>query len=121
MLWRWAADGVAVLHGAWVAIVILGPLWACRKPAGRPWIVALLLTTAFFWAFYCPLTVLENFLRLNYDPGHAYSEGFLAHYVRPCADLRRWGPPLAWGVRVWAGLWVVVYAFLWGRERVRPR
>jgi hypothetical protein len=68
-----------------------------------------------------PLTVLENFLRLNYDPGHAYSEGFLAHYVRPCADLRRWGPPLAWGVRVWAGLWVVVYAFLWGRERVRPR
>lgn len=117
MLWRLAADGVVLIHGLWVLAVILGPFWALRRPAGRTWVVTLLIATAFFWVFYCPLTILENFLRSNYDPAGVYTEGFLAHYVRPCADARRYGPALAWGVRVWAGLWVVVYAFLWGRER----
>jgi hypothetical protein len=116
MIWRWAADGVAFLHGVWVLLLILGPFWAVRRSRARGVVVGVLLATAFFWSFYCPLTVLENFLRSNYDPSHVYTEGFLAHYVRPCADARRYGPALAWGVRVWAGVWMVVYAVLWGRE-----
>lgn len=121
MVWRLAADGVALLHVVWVLMLILGPFWAVARPRARGFIVGMLLVTAFFWSFYCPLTILENFLRANYDPARVYTEGFLAHYIRPCADARRCGPALAWGVRIWAGAWIAAYSFLWGREAKKNR
>jgi hypothetical protein len=117
MFWKLAADFISLAHGLWVAAVLLGPLFAWKRPAWRVVHLAFLFATAGAWSFYCPLTVLENSLLCRFDPSAAYGSGFLEHCLRPLIDLRRYGVVLAWGVRVWALLWLGVYAALWARER----
>jgi len=84
MPYELAADGVLVLHGAYVVFALLGGLLVRR----RPWIAWLHLPAA-AWAvavawggWFCPLTPLENhFRRLAGAAG--YEGSFLAHYLLP--------------------------------------
>jgi hypothetical protein len=76
------ADGVLVLHLAFILFVMLGGLLVLRWPR-----VAWLHVPAVLWGIYvelsgrlCPLTPLENSLREA--AGQAgYSGGFIEHYV----------------------------------------
>ena len=84
MLYRWLADAVVVVHGAFILFVIAGGLLLLRLPR----LVWLHLPAAVWGAFIefsgriCPLTPLENRLRL--DAGVAgYGGGFVAHYLLP--------------------------------------
>lgn len=82
MYYRFAAVAVLLLHLAFIAFVLLGALLAAR----RRWITLVHLPVA-AWGFYveasgrgCPLTLLENALRLR--GGQAgYAEGFVEHYL----------------------------------------
>lgn len=82
MLFRVLADGVLVVHLAFVLFVALGGVLALRWPR-----VAWLHVPAACWGAYielagqiCPLTPLENSLRLR--GGEAgYSGGFIDHYI----------------------------------------
>ena len=82
MWFRTAAEGVLVLHLAFVLFVVLGGLLVIHWPR-LAWVhipVALYGATIEFVGFVCPLTPLEVWLRLR--GGEAgYSGGFIDHYV----------------------------------------
>jgi hypothetical protein len=82
--YKLAADGVVVLHLAFVAFVVLGGLLVLRWRRVA-WVH---LPVAFYGAlievvgFVCPLTPLEN--RLREAAGQAgYEGGFVEHYLLP--------------------------------------
>ncbi|MDD2762082.1 MAG: DUF2784 domain-containing protein [Methylomonas sp.] len=82
MLFRLAADGVILLHLAFIGFVVLGAALAFRWR----WMPVIHLPAA-AWGVYiewtrgiCPLTYLENALRRR--AGQAgYDGGFIEHYV----------------------------------------
>src|SRR5437763_17142059 len=90
---RLLADLVVVVHGLFVVFVLLGAFVAVR----RHWIVWIHIPAAVwgvlieYTGWICPLTPLENSLRLK--GGEAgYSGGFIQHYVQPTlypSDLTR--------------------------------
>ncbi|MEW5981177.1 MAG: DUF2784 domain-containing protein [Acidobacteriota bacterium] len=81
---RWLADGLVVLHLAFVAFVVLGGLAAWRW---RP--VAYLHVPAALWGVWielsggvCPLTPFENRLRV-FSGQMSYEGDFVQRYLMP--------------------------------------
>lgn len=84
MIYRALADLVLVLHLGFVLFVVLGGLLVLRWR----WVAFLHLPAAVwgvlieFSGWICPLTPLENSLRVR--GGEAgYSGGFIQHYIQP--------------------------------------
>jgi len=115
------ADGVLVLHLAFILFVMLGGLLVLRWPR-----VAWLHVPAVLWGIYvelsgrlCPLTPLENSLREA--AGQAgYSGGFIEHYVTAVI----YPDGLSRGIQMVLATIVVlvnglVYWRLWARRCVR--
>jgi hypothetical protein len=82
VIYRWLADGVALLHLAFVLFVVLGGFLVLRWPR-----LAWLHLPAAAWGaliefggWICPLTPLENRLR-RAAGGSGYEGGFLERYV----------------------------------------
>ena len=82
MLYRVLADGVVVVHLAFIIFVAVGSLLAWRWPA-----LAWAHLPALAWGagsvaigFPCPLTPLEKWLR-GRAGGEGYAGGFVDHYV----------------------------------------
>lgn len=82
MLFRWAADGVLLLHLAFILFVLLGAAIAVRWR----WIPFVHLPAAIWGVlielagWVCPLTYLENDLRIQ--AGQAgYTNSFVEHYL----------------------------------------
>lgn len=94
MLLQFAADGVVLLHFAFIIFVVLGGLvvWC------RPRLMWVHIPAAAWGAFIelsgrmCPLTPLENRLRIGAGE-FAYSGGFIEEYLIPVVypdELTRW-------------------------------
>ena len=123
MRYRILADIVLLLHLGFILFVALGAFTVVRWPRlvwlqlpAAAWGVLIELAN---WT--CPLTPLENWLRLR--AGEAiYRESFVAHYLLPIV----YPEGLTRGIQVLLGLSVVainavVYALVWKRRRpVRP-
>lgn len=119
MTWLVLADAVLVLHLAFILCTVLGGFAVLRWPK-LAWIhvpVALWGAAIEFFAWTCPLTPLEKWLR-EASGETVYSGGFIAHYLLPLiypAGLTR-------GVQLAIGAFVilinaVVYLLLWQRRR----
>ena len=84
MVYRVAADAVVVLHLLFIAFVVIGGLLVVRWR----WLIALHVPAVAwgavveFFHLYCPLTPLENGLRLLAGE-QGYSGGFIEHYLIP--------------------------------------
>ena len=84
MVFRLLANGVVLVHAAFVVFVVVGGFLTWRWPR-----LALVHVPAAIWGaliefagWICPLTPLENAFRLR--AGQAgYSGGFIEHYVLP--------------------------------------
>jgi len=95
MVYRVLADAVVVVHFAFLAFVVTGPLLARRWHA-----VVWLHLPALAWAvgivavgYECPLTALEN--RLRHLGGElAYPGGFVDHYIENVLYPERYTPLL---------------------------
>lgn len=82
MFYRLAADGVLLLHLAFIAFAVLGAVLVARWPR-----IAFVHLPAAAWGFFveltgrvCPLTYAENALRIRAgDAG--YAESFIEHYL----------------------------------------
>jgi hypothetical protein len=113
MLWRALADGVVVLHLAFVAFVIFGGFLAWRWPKAL-----LAHSPALAWGVWvelsgqiCPLTGLENYLRqLAGESG--YRGGFISHYLLTVLYPPGLTRPDQWGL---AALLVALNALAYGR------
>lgn len=82
MYFRFAADGVLLLHLAFILFALFGGALATRWR----WMPLVHLPTA-AWAFFveltgrvCPLTYLENELRIRAGQS-GYQESFIEHYL----------------------------------------
>ncbi len=84
MIYRVAADFVLVTHFAFIVLVVAGGLMVFRY-ARFAWIH---LPAACWGAFVeltgriCPLTTLENYLRVNAGQ-EGYADSFVEHYILP--------------------------------------
>lgn len=122
MIYRWLADGVVLIHGAFVVFVVIGGFLALRWPR-IAWVhipAAIWGVLIEFAGWICPLTPLENALRAR--AGEAgYAGGFIEHYV-----LRLLYPGgLTLTVRVALGIFalavnIVAYTLLIRKARRRP-
>ena len=84
MLYSVLADIVVVLHFVFILFVVLGALlvlwrgrWAWVHVPAALWGVLIE-----FAGWYCPLTPLENWLRIQ-GGGAGYRGGFIEHYLLP--------------------------------------
>lgn len=121
MPWRILADLVVALHFAFIAFVVAGGYLAWRWPR-LAWLHAIALA----WGLWilaagaiCPLTPLENALRLRAG-GSGYEGGFMQRYLIAVI----YPPGLTRGMQVALGaglvlLNAVAYGTLWRRRRRR--
>jgi hypothetical protein len=113
MLYRILADGVLVLHLAFIIFVVLGGLLVLRWPR-LVWVhlpVAAYGVLIELVGWVCPLTPIEN--RLRHLGGQAgYSGGFIEHYLLPLIYPSRftYGVQVALGV---AALAVNALIYAW--------
>lgn len=120
---RIAAETVLALHTLWVVFLVGGVLvvrghpWAERLHVGGL-VVNLVLDLT---GLPCPLTIVENALRLRCNPPCAYQGSCITHYLAGIF------PVLAWpGVQAWAGVLLLGvalwrYGFLRRRPAAAPR
>lgn len=119
MLFRLAADAVLIVHLAFILFALLGAAIAVRWR----WIPVVHLPVA-AWGFFveltgriCPLTYLENHLRIKAGLS-GYTESFVEHYllavIYPAGLTREVQSMLAAVVIV---VNIVIYGWLFIRER----
>lgn len=122
MAYRLLADGVVLAHGAFVLFVVLGGLLALKWPRAAwlhvPCALWGALVEAAGWV--CPLTPLENWLRLRAG-APSYSGGFVERHLLPALYPEHLTRP----VQAALGLGVVllnvsIYGFVLWRSRRRP-
>ena len=82
MLFRLAAEAVLLIHLAFIVFALFGAVIAARWR----WVIVVHLPLA-TWGFFveltgriCPLTILENHLRINAGLS-GYTESFVEHYL----------------------------------------
>ena len=118
-----AADAVLLLHLLFIVFAVLGGLLVLRWPR-----LAYLHVPALLWGvtvewmgWICPLTPLENALRMAAGE-QGYSGGFIEHYIWPLiypAGLTR-GTQIVLGFALLA-INAVIYGMVIGRARRRAR
>ena len=119
MIYRWMADATVLLHGAFVAFVVLGGLvvlkW--RRVAWLHVPCALWGVLIEFGGWICPLTPIENELRRR--AGEAgYSGGFVEHYVLHALYPSGLTRTVQWALGTFVALLNLgVYAYLYRRRR----
>ena len=123
MLYRTLADAILVLHLGFVLFVLLGGLAVLRRPR-----LAWLHLPAAAWAaliefagWICPLTPLENRLRVQ-GGGQDFTGDFIGHYVTALLYPDGLTRGLQWllGALVLA-VNAAVYLRLWRRHRPARR
>jgi len=82
MVYRALADAVVIVHSLFVAFVVLGGflVWRWRRVAWVHLPAAAWGTAIEFGGWICPLTPLENALRVHAGLA-GYSGGFVEHHV----------------------------------------
>jgi hypothetical protein len=105
MTYRIAADAVLLLHLAFILFVVVGGLLVLQWPR-----LALLHLPAVVWGvtveflhLICPLTPLENRLRLAAGE-QGYDGGFIEHYLVPLI----YPAGLTPGIQLWLGTLVLL-------------
>jgi hypothetical protein len=119
MLYSVLANGVLVLHAAFIVFVLFGSLLALRWHL-LPWlhlpsVLWVIMIELNGWI--CPLTPLENRF-LEAAGAQGYSEGFVEHYLLPLI----YPPGLTPGLQtlfavIVAAVNLAGYLLLWRRQR----
>lgn len=118
---RLLADLVMLAHFAWILFILAGLVLIRRWPwLAWPHLGSLLVVLALnLGGWYCPLTLLEFWLRQQDPAAPAHVGSFLFVYLDSLVYLRL---PEAW-LRLAGGAWALLnimsYLWLWRRQR-RP-
>ena len=123
MFYRIAADMVLMTHFAFILLVVAGALAVFRYP----WFVWIHVPAASWGAFVeltgriCPLTTLENFLRIHAGQ-EGYANSFVEQYILPViypVGLTRQAQLLLAGLVVAVN--AIIYSTILLRERAAPQ
>jgi len=93
MFYKVLADSLVHLHFLWILFLFFGGYWGWKRRFIRLFHLSglffALLIQSFDW--YCPLTILEVWLRSRHDPTLGYAGSFIVHYVEKVIyiELRR--------------------------------
>lgn len=119
MFYRTAADLVLVTHLAFVILVVAGAVLVFRYP----WFAWIHVPVATWGAYVeltgriCPLTTLENYLRINAGQ-EGYANSFVEQYIVPLI----YPAGLSRNVQLWlAGLVVAINVILYAWILLRKR
>ncbi len=89
MCYHILADIVVVVHLFWILFLILGALWGRKYRlvmlAHGAGLLFAVVSQVVGW--YCPLTILEAWLRAQQNAAHDYTGSFIAHYAQKCVYL----------------------------------
>jgi uncharacterized protein DUF2784 len=113
-----AADLTAAVHFTFIAFVIFGALLGRRSPVWMALHLAAMvygvMIEVFYW--YCPLTVLEQYLRSKAGRGQ-YEDAFIAHYLNRVIylDAPQWTLILAAAVVAATNVGLYLYWYRWRR------
>jgi Protein of Unknown function (DUF2784) len=121
MIYRMLADGLLVIHGAYLAFLVLGGFLAWRwrwvlwaHLIAVAWAVPLVVTDA----FPCPFTESEKWLQ-EQGGEEPYDGGYIEHYL----DGRLWPEDYTWVVEIACFSLVVIsyvgLAVRWRRSKRR--
>ncbi|MBI4798661.1 MAG: DUF2784 domain-containing protein [Desulfarculus sp.] len=118
---RLLADLVMLVHFAWIVFILAGLPLARRRPwLAWPHLGSLLVVLVLnLGGWYCPLTLLEYWLRSQDPAAPAYSGSFLFVYVDRLVYLRLPEIWLRLAGGAWAALNLLGYAWLWRRRQAR--
>ena len=114
MIYEIAADLTAVAHLTFIAFVLFGAIMGRRSRAWKVLHLACmgygLAIEVFYW--YCPLTVLEQYLRTKAGRG-SYQDAFIAHYLNQLIylDVPQWSLIVAAGIVL--ALNLALYFYWW--------
>jgi len=92
MLYKLLADSIVVIHFMWILFMLLGFILTLYgffwKEFFNKWLFRTLHLCGIIYvgllAFlreYCPLTILENTLRVKYNPDLTYLGSFIVYYI----------------------------------------
>jgi hypothetical protein len=123
MMYRWLANGVALIHAAFVVFVVFGGFLVIRWRRVM-WLhlpAAIWGTLIEFAGWICPLTPLENMLRSRADQA-GYAGGFVEHYVLRAIYPAGLTPGVQWtfGTLVLV-INVCMYGYLWRKRAAQSR
>ncbi|MBS1241549.1 MAG: hypothetical protein H6R40_976 [Gemmatimonadetes bacterium] len=118
MGFRLLADLIVVLHAAFVLFVVAGAVLVAKWPRLMPGHLACVAWGVYteFTGTVCPLTPLENHLRLLAGQS-GYAGGFIEHYLIPVIYPAGLTPTIQVALGALAlGVNVAAYAVLWRRR-----
>jgi len=123
MLASLIADGILILHLAWIVFAILGGLLALRWPRVA-WVhlgVVVWSAWVILAGWVCPLTPLENHFRWTAGQ-EGYQDGFVEHYITALVYPPGLTRALQIGLGVAILLWnAVIYALVFHRRNQEER
>lgn len=122
MYWKLAADGIVLLHLAFIVFVVGGGFLAWRFRS-----VVLAHLPALAWGIWieasgwiCPLTPLENHFR-ELAGARGYRGGFIEHYLIPVIYPPQLTREIQWMLAaILVALNLIAYGGFIARGRVRP-
>lgn len=85
MIYRLLADLSVLFHFLWILFIVFGIIFALKRSRLAWFHLGGLLFSLFLniVGWYCPLTYLENYLRMSCGEGGTYGSSFITHYLDP--------------------------------------
>jgi hypothetical protein len=122
VIYRFLADFVVLCHLTFILFAIFGGFLVLRwrKVVWFHIPAALWAALIEFTGWFCPLTPLENLLRMK-GGGAAYSDGFIEHYLLPViypVDLTREIQIFLGALVIATNLLIYWYIFMYRRKRL---
>ena len=85
MIYKVLADLGVLFHFLWILFIVFGIIFALKRSRLAWFHLGGLLFSLFLniSGWYCPLTYLENYLRMSCGEGGTYGSSFIAHFLEP--------------------------------------
>ncbi|MBW1798367.1 MAG: DUF2784 domain-containing protein [Deltaproteobacteria bacterium] len=85
MIYKVLADLSVLFHFLWILFIVFGIIFALKRSRLAWFHFGGLLFSLFLniLGWYCPLTYLENYLRMSCGDGGTYDSSFIIHYLEP--------------------------------------
>jgi hypothetical protein len=112
---KFVADFLSGVHVLWIFVVVGLSVASIAAPGFRWYaigVVALSLLAHLSFGR-CPLTILENNYRRQFDPGHNTEHGFTRAFLKRVFGISSWGMP-TWGHKLLLAILLAVLV-LWAR------